>query len=662
MKKLLLLLAFMLIATSAVAEEKKDESMLRKLLETAISPVETVLGPITDLGKIVVAPNKIEEKMGSSSQSITSINVSDASRIGEIKVEEGLRDVPSLDVVETGFNGQTSVFMRGAASYQTLVMLDGIKLYDPMDPNGAFNFAHLTYDNLERVEVVRGAQSALYGSDAMGGLISMETKKAMDTFANASVEAGSYYTTNEAFDIGSYISRLHFTIGGSQYNSKGISQAEAKNNNQERDPYDRTVFSARLDYDFTDNLTAGGTFRYTLAHFKYDSFGIDYPNLHATHENYSFTQYVEQRLFDWWKYKISLGWMINLRKDFDDPFVGARSEYVRDKYYGKYFRADYQNTFNILDTDNIVVGYDYVEELGHSYYEYSVPGFSSISNMPKVTARNGAFYVENRFNFKDRLTATQGMRVDHHSYAGTHVTYKIDGSYLLPTATKIRGVYATGFKAPTLYQLNVPAIPAEFWGGGAFGGGNPNLKPETSDSYEYGLDQYMLGEKIIASVVYFHNRFKNLINTTTSNDGLFNTTQYANTGKAYTYGVESELKFKPYDKINGSLSYTWMKTKDMSTDSELLRRAGNKLRLQVNWKVFPRFETDLIVRYTGPRMDSGQNKLKQYTTTDVTFNYELNKTFTIFTRIDNLFNVHYQEVRLNGEPGINVYGGVKAKF
>jgi len=298
MKKILTLLALLLITTSAFAEEKKDGNVLKKILETTISPIETVLGPVTDLGQIVVAPTKTEEKIGSSSSSVTSINVSDAARIGEIKVEEGLRDVPSVDVVETGFNGQTSVFIRGAASYQTLVMLDGVKLYDPMDPNGAFNFAHLTFDNLERVEVVRGPQSALYGSDAMGGLVSMETKKAMETFANASFESGSYYTTNEAFDIGSYVNRLHFTVGGSQYNTKGISQAEAKNNNQERDPYDRTVFSARLDYDFTDNLTAGGTFRYIVAHFKYDSFGIDYPNLHATHENYSFTQYVSQRLFD----------------------------------------------------------------------------------------------------------------------------------------------------------------------------------------------------------------------------------------------------------------------------------------------------------------------------------------------------------------------------
>jgi len=662
MKRTAVILAMLLITASAYAEEKKEDNILKKALEIIIAPADTIISSAADLGRIVVAPTKTEEKMSSSSSSVTSINIGDITRIGELKVEEGLRDVPATDVVETGFNGQTSVFIRGANSYHTLVMLDGVKLYDPMDPNGAFNFAHLTYDNLERVEVVRGPQSALYGSDAIGGLVSLETKKATDTYVNASFESGSYYTTDEAFEMGAYVNRLHYTIGGSQYNTKGISQAEAKNNNVERDPYDRTVLSGRIDYDITDNMTVGGTFRYTLAHFKYDSFGVDYPNLCARHESYSFTQYVEQRLFDWWKYKINLGWMINLRRDYDDLYNGPNGNYQRDNYYGKYFRIDYQNTFKVFDLDQIVVGYDYYEELGHSYYNLVNPGTFTdvVTNMPKVTARDGSFYLENRVNYKDRLTATQGMRVDHHSYAGTHITYKFDGSYLFPTATKVRGVYATGFKAPTLYQLNAPSIPVQFWGGGAFGGGNPSLNSETSSSYEYGIDQYMFEEKIMASVVYFQNRFKNLIGTTT--DAMWNTSQYMNISKSYTYGIESELKFKPYDKISGILSYTWMRTKNMGTDSQLLMRPENKLRLQVNWKVFPKFETDLIVRYTGPRLDTAQNKLKQYTTTDVSFNYELNKVFTVFARIENLFNKHYQEVRMNGEPGINAYGGIRAKF
>lgn len=655
MKKVLIILVLSLMATSVFAEEKKDGNVLKKILETAVSPIETVLGPVTDLGQIVVAPTKTEERLGAASSSVTSINVSDTVKKGEIRVEEALRDIPGADVAESGVNGPTSVFLRGANSNHTLILIDGVKLYDPMSPNGAFDFTDLTLDNLERIEIVRGTQSALYGSDAIGGVVNLETRKAQNTFVNAMFESGSYYTTHESFDMGAYVDRFHYTIGGSQFNTKGISVAQAKNNNQERDPYDRTSFSARVDYDATDNLTVGGTFRYTLSHSKYDNFGTDSPYLRAEHENYHFTHYLEQKLFDWWRYKIILGWMISLRRDYDDPYTGPSSNYLRDKYYGKYFKIDYQNTFNILDVDNFIIGYDYTEELGHSYME----SYGAVTNMPKVLARNGSFYLENRFNFRDRLTATQGMRLDHHSYAGTHVTYKLDGSYLLPTATKIRGGFATGFKAPTLYQLHAPSNPG-FFGWYAFDGGNPNLKSETSSSYEYGIDQFIFGEKLVASVTYFQNRFKNLIGTTT--DAQWNTTEYMNINKAYSCGVESEIKFKPYDGFRGEVSYTWMRTKDFSTDAELLRRAKHKVKAQLTWIVFPRLETDLIVRYIGPRLDTNSTKLKQYTTVDMALNYELNKNFTIFARVENLFDKSYTEVRGNGEPGINAYAGVRAKF
>ncbi|MCX5713226.1 MAG: TonB-dependent receptor [Candidatus Omnitrophica bacterium] len=564
-------------------------------------------------------------------------------------VEETLRDVAGVDVSEDGYVGPTSVFLRGANSNQTLVLLDGIKMYDPISPNAAFNFAHLTLDNLESIEVLRGTQSALYGSDAIGGVINMTTRKAQNTFVNALFESGSYYTTHESFEMGAYVNRLHYTIGGSQFNTKGISQAKAKNNNPERDPYDRNSFSARMDYDITNNLTVGGTFRYTLAHFKYDQFGVDSPSICARQENHIFSQYIEQKLFDWWKYKINCGWMINLRRDYDD-LNGPGTSYLRDYYYGKYFKVDYQNTFKILDIDNFIIGYDYSEEIGDSYKQQG----AIVTDMSKAIARNGSFYLENRLNYMDRLTATQGMRVDHHSYAGTHVTYKFDGSYLFPTSTKVRGAIATGFRAPNLYQLNAPADIYS-------GGGNPTLKPETNLSYEYGLDQYFFGDKLMGSIVYFQNRFKNLIDAVYHSDTWYSD-QYMNVNKAYSYGLETEFKFKPYNWLKSNLSYTWMQTKDLSTDSELLKRAKNKVKMQITWTIFPRLETDVTIRYVGPRMDWGNDKLKQYTTVDWVLNYELTKSFTIFGRIENLFNKQYEETRGDGEPGINAYGGVRAKF
>jgi vitamin B12 transporter len=656
-KRIIIALLVAVIGASAyAAEEKKD--ILKSIIDTAVSPIETLLGPVTDLGKIIVSPTKTEEKLVASSSSITTIDPETAIKYGEVRVEDGLRDVSAIDVAENGVPGPVSVFIRGANSNYTLVMMDGVKLYDPISPSGAYDFTDLTLDNLGRFEVIRGNQSALYGSDAIGGVIDLETRKAMNNFVNLQFDGGSFYTTHEVAEAGAYVQRFHFTVGASQYNTKSISQARAKANNPERDPYDRTSVSARVDYDLTDKFVVGGTFRGMISHSKYDSFGQDAPSICYRHENHLFTGYVDQELLDWWRYKINLGWMISLRRDYDDP-NGPQTNYLRDYYSGKYFKLDYQNTFNIMDIDSVVIGYEYMKEYGSSYRDSN----GAVTIMPKVWDTDNSLYLENRFNYNDRLMATQGMRVDKYSLAGTHVTYKLDGAYLLPTATKVRGCFATGFKAPTLYQLNAPANPGVVWFGtlwGANGGGNPNLQPETSTTYEYGVDQFIYGEKCVASVVYFQNRFYNMINQTM--DAFWNTSQYANMGKAYAYGIEAELELKPLDILSASMSYTWMRTKDFSTDSELLRRANNKFKAQISWKVCPRFEADFIVRYVGPRMDWGNDKLKEYTVANAALNYELTKNFTMFADLQNILNKEYEEVRGNGEPGFAAYGGVRAKF
>ncbi len=143
-------------------------------------------------------------------------------------------------------------------------MIDGMKAYDPISPaGGSYNIANLTLDNIDQIEVIRGPQSALYGSDAMAGVVSVSTKKAMDTYAYVCYEGGSFYTNQENFEIGSVTHGFHYTFAGSQLNTKGISQADAKANCQERDPYDRSSLSGRVDYDINDRASAGATIRWT---------------------------------------------------------------------------------------------------------------------------------------------------------------------------------------------------------------------------------------------------------------------------------------------------------------------------------------------------------------------------------------------------------------
>ena len=628
----------------------------QEVIESLIRPMEEIIQPVFELERIVVTPTKTEEKLGAASSSITYIGKDTLEKEHIYTVKEALRNTVGVDVAENGrFAGTTSVFLRGANSNQTLVLMDGVKLYDPIAPGAAFNFNHLTTDNIDRIEVVRGSQSALYGSDAVGGVINIETKKAERPFVNAAFEAGSFYTTHESVECGAKTKGLHYSFGFSRFDTKGVPCAQVKNNNPERDDYERTGLSGRIDYDITEGLTIGGTTRYTTAKFEYDEFGFDDPDLTARHEDWLFTNYIDHKVFDWWRYIVRCGWMNTLRKDFDENNFST-PDYMRDKYSGKYFKVDYQNNFIIKEIDTIVIGYDYTEEMGDSYREQN----GVVSDMPKVFARNSSLYLENRLNLNDRLTSTQGMRIDYHSQAGTHITYKIDGSYLFPWATKMRGSVATGFKAPTLYQLNAPVIPSWFgWGG--FDGGNPSLQPETSQSYEFGLDQFIFSDKGILSWTYFHTRFKDLINARV-NPVTWHVDQYTNINKAYSHGNEFEIKLKPIDTFETSFSYTLMETRDYGTDSSLLKRPDRKFKFEADWTVFPKFETDLIIKYVGPRMDWGLDKLKEYYRVDVIMNYQLTKNMTVFARVENLFDERYEETRGYTEPGISAYGGVKAAF
>jgi len=660
MRKIVLLAALCLMAAQFVYAKEGEKSILKKVLEQAVSPIDTVVNSIGELGRIVVTPSKFEERLGSQSSAVTVLEEDDFEKEKVEYVKSALTNEMGVDVVENGsFTGQTSVFMRGANSNHTLIMIDGIKVYDPISPNAAYNFAHLTLDNVNQIEVMRGTQSALYGSDAIGGVINVITKEAKKPFFDASFETGSFSTFIEKFGIGSKEKNFSYSVGGSHTKSRGISNAQAKNNNPELDGYDRYAISARADYRIMEDMKVGAIFRNTSTRFGYDQFRKDYPNLFQNDYETIFSSYLEHKPIDYYSYYVKLGWMYNFRRDHDDRDDGWQY-YLRDWYSGYMFKFDYRNNFYITDIDTFTVGYEYTWEMGDSYYYLDWGSGNSESDMPKVFSRNSSLYLQNRVNLNDRITSTQALRIDDHSQAGTHITYKVDGSYLFPTKTKVRGGWATGFKAPTLYQLNAVATSADAWGWGGFGGGNPNLGPETSQSYELGLDQYLFTEKVIFSITYFQIMLHNLINTTTN--AMFYTSRYENTGKARSQGIECGGKIKPVDNVELSAYYTYDDTKDYSTDRPLLRRPLHKFKAFTSWRIMPKLDVGLEVIARGLSYDNNSDKIKPYGIANLNMNYALTKNFDVYIKFVNLLNKRYEEVRGYGESPFAAYVGTKASF
>ncbi len=652
-KAIVIFVLYLLTATAVLAEEKAKEksllgeSGLEDVVGALTKPMDKVIGHMTKLGQIVITPTKTKETLGSQSSAVTVLEEIDFEKQKVDYVKSALKNEMGLDVVEASpFTGQASIFIRGANANHTLVMIDGMKIYDPISPNASYNFANLTLDNIERIEVVRGPQSALYGSDAMGGVINIITKRAKEPFFNFSVEGGSFDTIKFAGNAGAKTHGFDYSLGFSAVKSRGIPYAQAKNNMPETDPYERCVFSARLGYDLNENFSIGGTTRYTQTLFKYDSFRKDYDNLYQKAHEAIFTLYIDHKPLDFYSYYIKFGWMLNDRFDYDE---GAT--YLRDWYAGYVFNFDYRNHFHIFDLDTFTLGYEYTEEMGDSYYQYTT---WAPSDMPKSISKNDAFYIQNRFNYKGRLTATQGMRINRHKQAGIHTTYKFDGSYLFPTGTKIRAGWATGFKAPTLYQLNAVS---NWW----FGGGNPDLKPETSQSYEIGVDQYMFGERVLLHATYYHTMFKNLIDALYHPDTYY-TDKYKNLSKAHAHGIELGGIFKPIKNVELRASYTYNYTKDYDTDTYMLRRPLHKFKINAFWEITPRLNLDTELKYVGIRLDVGSDKLKPYYVINGNLNYKLFKHLNFYVKVVNLFDQRYEEVRGYTTSPLAIYVGTKTEF
>lgn len=658
MKKIIVVLMVVLVSGKAFAADSR-KSAIEELLKTAVSPVDTILGKATELEKIVVTPSRADEKIVSSSCSISVVDSEDFDRKKIDTVKESLSQEVGLDIVQAGsFQGQTSLFTRGGNSNQTLILVDGVKVYDPISPNGAYNLANLTTDNVGNIEILRGPQSALYGSDAMSGVVSIMSKKADKAYMNADFEGGSFYTFDEHFEMGAVAKSLSYSIAASQLNTKGISQAQAKKNNQERDPYDRTSVAGRIDYDIYGKANVGGTFRYLRSHYALDQGAdADDDNAFVTSTDNFFTLFANYKMWEWWDHDVTMGWFETDRLTYDEDSPGI--DFNRRKDFGKSFNLDYHSTIDIVSMDKVVAGYNFNQELGDYYSQNDWSGAMGVTDMPKVFSSEGDFYVENRFNYQDRLTSTQGMRVGHHSRAGTFETYRIDGSYLFATGTKVRGLWATGFRAPALYQLYAPADP---W----FGGGNPALKPERSRSYEFGVDQYLLQEKVIACMTYFHTLYTNLIDSP-YNPSTWTSGAYVNIGKAQAHGIELSVKVKPSDRVRIETGFTFMTTKDFQNDQEMPRRPAQKFYVESFFQVTDRLDIDIQVNYNGPRSDnlntfSNTYKVKGYTVVNAVVNYDITKNYSVFARVENLFNKYYEEVRGYTMSPFGMYGGVKAKF
>lgn len=647
---LLTTLIFSLPAT-AVADppEEKQESVRGA---TASATEETTPEDVEEMPPVVVTATKIETPTKEVGSSITVISAEEIENKQRTSVQEVLRGTPGLDVVQNGsFGATTSVFLRGANSEHTLVLIDGIEVNDPISTGRAFNFGNLTTENIERIEILRGPQSTLYGSDALGGVINIITKKGEGPpKVYASAEYGSHETFRETVGLSGGNDLTYYSLSVSRLDTDGISARDEDDGNREEDGHENTSISAKVGLTPTDNTDLALIARYTDASVDLDSFAGDDPNSVQDTEHFFIRGQATVTLFDgFWEQTGSVSYS-DTERDSDDPPDPMNPLGSTSFFDGELLKFEWQHNLYLHETNTLTLGVETEEEEGLSR--------SSFGDFPKKDVRMNGYYVQDQIKLWNRFFTTVGVRLDDHESFGSETTFRVASAYIFEeTGTKLKGSYGEGFKAPSLYQLFAPDDP--FFGPV----GNPNLEPEESEGWDIGIEQELFDGKVLLGATYFENDFDNLI-IFVSGDGFVNVSQ------AESEGVELSAEIYPCENLSIRANYTYMETKDKSTGEELVRRPGNKAGIDVNYRFLEdRANMNLEVLYVGEREDTDFSTfpsttvtLDDYTVVNLAASYDVCENLRIFGRVENIFDEDYEEVLGFGVPGFSAYAGVRVMF
>lgn len=599
---------------------------------------------IPTLDPVVVTATRTEVPLSQAASSVTIIDRKTIEEKHLITVSEALREVPGLGIVQTGGpGGTTSAFLRGGNTSHTLVLIDGVEMTEVT--TGAFDLVDLTTENIERIEVVRGPQSTLYGSNAIGGVIQIITKKGSGPpTPSVSFEAGSFRTSRETIGLRGGTERFDYSFSAARFDTAGFSRANAKNGNTERDGYENSSFSTRFGFNFMEKSRLEWTARYILARTELDGFGLCDPVnfVFCPVDDPNFVQYsrtlvsaltLTTPITDRWNQQLKLSFNGNTLRG-RDPDSSFNNYNIENS--GK--RLDWRHDLTIAPFDLLTIGYEYKSQRGEVE-----DGFDE-------RLINQAFFAFNQFR-PTPFILNLGLRYDDDNRFGDATTYKAETAYLFEeTGTKIRTAYGTGFRGPTLNDLFFPGFS------------NPDLKPEKSRGWEAGVDQEFGEGRFLLGATYFQNRVKDLI-LFVSDPVTFNS-RPENVARAKVQGTEVELSARPIHSLILRAAYTLMHAEDEETGTELPRRPRKSASGTISVLPINPLRIDGTLRYVGKRFnDSGnENPLGEYTLIDLATIYDMTSKTQLFARIENLFNRQYEEVAGYGTAHFSVFGGVRMTF
>ena len=612
-----------------------NQDELPVIPETVVTAPSFPSQPLTP--DTIVSASRTETLKSQVGSSVTVITAADIQRRSLQTLNEALRGVPGLDIAQSGGPGQpTTIFMRGANGPHTKVLLDGIPLNDPGSPTRAFNPANFPLANVERIEILRGPQSTLYGSDAIGGVINIVTKRGTGPAKlTTSAYGGSFGTFNQTTDITGGSDRFWYALSSSWHQTDGFSTVDGRFGATERDGYENGTLSGRAGFLVTDDLDVDVVWRYTDADVDFD--GFDFATFQPadgignldSEDFFTRTQLKYRQLDGRLEHRVGYSRATFKRDD-------ARSFFARF-FEGDSNKFDYQLSLLTIDDDD----FKHRVTAGAEHYRENAvqDGFS-----PNSQFNNGVF-IENSFAVNNEWFTNAGWRYDNYSRSGDRSTYRVTSRYAPESSdTAFHGSIGTGFRAPALAE-----VAAGF-------GFNPNLRAEKSFGWDVGVEQKLLDGQAVLDVTYFRNDFNDLINFP------FPTFVATNIDRAYSAGVEVQGTFRWDVRTDINASYTNTKTLDESTQMPLLRRPRHKFNVGVNRRYLEdQASLSLNLRFLGDRQDFG-TVLDEALILDIAGTLKLSERVKLFARIDNATDTEYEEVFSFQTARLSAYGGVVIEF
>jgi vitamin B12 transporter len=647
----------------------------KSLFIAVASVLSVVAGPnagaqakdTAQLGTVVVSASKVPRPAATLSQAVTVLSGDDLRSRGVTRVSDALREVPGASLVQSGSYGAvTSLFLRGGESRYTKVLIDGVPVNAP---GGFFDFSHLTTDNIDRIEIVRGPASVLYGADAVTGIVQIFTRRGSDQrHASLGARGGTYHSLDIDGDAVGAGPVGGFSLGAGRHTTDGIIPF----NNE----YKNGTLSSALTLAQGPTGDARISARYTAAEFHYPTDFTGQPvdsNSYRTQHRLTVGLDAGRNLNANVQARLLAGTndVSDLTEDIAVPFGSSAPRHSAFRSRGYRRNVEGRIAFFLPSDATVTVGGTYEQEHENSSNASGNVGApTTVTDSFDASRHNVAYYSELLGNLTERFTYTVAGRIDDNSDYRRFATYRLGMNAAVVPALRIRASLSTAFNAPAFNQLR-PTL---------FTTGSPELRPEKIRSAEIGLATNFHPELLQFSASYFTQRFGDLIQFVNGGPPAF-LGSFANLSAASSNGYEAELQLTPVTNWRGTASYTIVNPRVTEVDpayqgtdrvgDELIRRPTHSGSLVVSYSHPWGMSLGTAVSYVGKRPDTDFSQfpspkvtLPAYTKVDLSAEYPLTGVnrggLTLTSRLDNVFDKRYEDVFHFSSPRRTILVGGRA--